>query len=181
MSQLYGPELDTWCLLEAAEKEVREGERVLEIGCGSAVISASLRDRCRVLAADINPHATAAARSRGVISVRADLLNGIRGPFDLVLFNPPYLPTREDERIDDWLEYALDGGKTGRELIERFLPEVGRVLAPRGRVLLLISSLTGELEVLSLCRAEGFSAEVIGRWALEDEELCVIRLEREGS
>jgi len=42
------------------------------------------------------------------------LFSGLSGPFDLIIFNPPYLPTLPRERIDDWLEYALDGGPTGR-------------------------------------------------------------------
>ena len=95
------------------------------------------------MATDINPHAVLCAHKAGIDVVRTDLFTGIRGPFDLVLFNPPYLPTQPEERMDDWLEYALDGGESGRAVIERFARNVGDVLAPGGRILLLISSLTG--------------------------------------
>lgn len=173
--EVYAPAEDTWLLLRAAEKECRDGERVLEIGCGSGAIAAVLRRRARVIATDINPHAVTAARDSGVEVVRTDLFSGICSTFDLVLFNPPYLPTSPDDRIDDWLEYALDGGPDGRAVIARFLSGVGRVLAPGGRVLLLISSLTGLQEVFMLIRHAGFTPKVIMEEQTEGEKLMVIR------
>jgi release factor glutamine methyltransferase len=128
-----------------------------------------------VIATDINPHAVMAARDAGVEVIRTDLFSGICGTFDLVLFNPPYLPTPPDERMDDWLEYALDGGPDGRAVIARFLSGVGRVLAPGGRGLLLISSLTGLPEVSILVRQAGFTPEVFMKEQVEGEMLMVIR------
>lgn len=173
--EVYAPAEDTWLLIRAAEKECHDGERVLEIGCGSGSVSAALCPRARVLATDINPHAVKAARVSGAEVVRTDLFSGICGIFDLVLFNPPYLPTTPEERMDDWLEYALDGGPDGRAVIRRFLSGVGRVLAPGGRGLLLISSLTGLPEVCMLIRQAGFIPEVIIEEQIEGEMLMVIR------
>ena len=133
---------------------------------------------CDVVATDINPHAIFCAQQKGVEVVRTDLFSGIRGAFDLVLFNPPYLPTMTEERIDDWLEYALDGGITGREVIGRFADSVSGVLAPGGRILLLLSSLTGLPEVRELCFPRGFTAKVARQQTAEDEELYVLRITR---
>jgi release factor glutamine methyltransferase len=110
--------------------------------------------------------------------VRADLTAGIRGRFDLVLFNPPYLPTRAGERLDDWLERALDGGESGREVIANFVPDLPRILAPGGRVLVVVSHLTGESEVLDLFTRAGFSAEITRRTTAEGEELMVLKVWR---
>ena len=173
--EVYAPAEDTWLLIRAAEKECHDGERVLEIGCGSGSVSAALCPRARVLATDINPHAVKAARVSGAEVVRTDLFSGICGIFDLVLFNPPYLPTTPDERLDDWLEYALDGGPDGCAVIARFLSGIGRVLAPGGRGLLLISSLTGLPEVCTLIRQSGFTPEVFMKEQVEGEMLMVIR------
>ena len=173
--EVYAPAEDTWLLLRAAIKECRDGERVLEIGCGSGAVSGALSQRARVLATDINPHAVREARDRGVEAIRTDLFSGICGRFDLVLFNPPYLPTDPDERMDDWLEYALDGGPDGRATISRFLSGVGGVLAPAGRVLLLVSSLTGFSEVCMLVAQAGFAPEVFMEEQVEGEMLTVIR------
>ena len=146
-SQVYKPEADTYLLLDAARAEVKAGDRVLEIGTGSGLIAAELAKVTVVVATDINPHAVFCARKRGVDVVRSDLFCGIRSMFDLIVFNPPYLPTQPEEMVDDWLEHALNGGLNGRTVIQRFSEDIERVLAPGGRILLLISSLTGLPEV----------------------------------
>ncbi|NTW92809.1 MAG: methyltransferase [Methanoregulaceae archaeon] len=180
---VYQPAEDTFLLFAAAEKECRDADRILEVGCGSGYILSALGKSRAVecggmLASDINPYALRAARESGLEVVRADLLFGIRGPFDLVLFNPPYLPTSPEERIDDWLESALDGGPDGRAVIARFIRDVGRVLAPGGRFLLLVSSLTGVREVMTLLEEAGYSPDIVLREMIEGEELLVIRARR---
>jgi release factor glutamine methyltransferase len=173
--QVYPPEQDTYLLLGAVLREIDPATRVLEVGCGSGEIAARLSEIAPVVATDINPHAAVAAAARGVEVVRTDLFSGICGEFDLVLFNPPYLPTRGEERIDDWLEYALDGGETGRDVIARFLAGVTRVLSPKGRIFLLVSSLTGLEEVRQIFASHGFLVFVVASEQAEDETLYVLR------
>jgi len=92
--------------------------------------------------------------------VRADLVAPFAdGAFDTVAFNPPYLPTDSENEWDDWMERALSGGESGRELIEPFLDSVGRVLAPEGTVLLLVSSLVGYDAVLDYATDRGFDID----------------------
>ena len=178
--QVYPPAEDSFLLLRAALREVCETDRVLEVGTGSGYVAAGLLGRAAaVVATDINPHAVACARSRGVAAIRTDLLSGLSGPFDLILFNPPYLPTAPEERIDDWLEYALDGGPTGRVTIERFVADVGRVLSPFGRVLLLVSSLTGVDEVRGLFARAGFVSFIVDEERVENEILYVLQAMRD--
>jgi len=174
--QVYQPEADTYLLLEAALAEVSDGDQVLETGTGLGLIAAELSRVARVIATDINPHAVIAARRRGVDTIRTDLLAGICGSFDLIVFNPPYLPTSPEERIDDWLEYALDGGPCGRDVIERFAHTAGNVLARNGRILILVSSLTGLHEVEALFSLQGFSPEIVRDQIVEDEVLYVLKI-----
>lgn len=174
--QVYPPSEDSRLLLAAALREVRPGDRVLEIGTGSGYITAHLAGQCRsLLATDVSPHAVRQARKSGIEVVRTDLFAGICGKFDLIIFNPPYLPTAPHERIDDWLEHALDGGAAGRSVIERFVRGAGRVLTAGGRILLLCSSLTGIGEVRETFARQGFICFVVGELALEDELLVVLR------
>ena len=176
-AQIYTPAEDTHLLCSAAQREVRVTDRVLEVGTGSGIIAATVaKVAAWVIATDINPFATVHAHAHGIDVIRTDLFAGLTGLFDLVVFNPPYLPTNADERIDDWLEYALDGGESGRVVIERFACEVSRVLAPKGRILVLISSLTGLPEVSELFEKKGYSVTVISEQVVEDETLYVLRM-----
>jgi len=96
---VYPPSEDSYLL---ANNIVPRG-RVLEIGTGSGLVAISLANKGHdVVATDINPRALLAVRRNAIDNgvdgrvnvVRADLLRGIRGPFDTVVFNPPYLPSR---------------------------------------------------------------------------------------
>jgi release factor glutamine methyltransferase len=177
--QVYSPEADTVLLLEAARAEVMPGDRVLEVGTGSGLIAAEIAKVTQIVATDINPHAASCAHQKGIELVRTDLVSGFRGLFDLILFNPPYLPTRPEDRMNDWLEYALDGGASGRLVIEQFARAAGDILAPGGRILLLISSLTGLRDIQALFTGLGYSACIASEQVIEDEVLYVLRIIRE--
>jgi len=178
LEDVYEPAEDTLLLLRVALEEVDTFDRVLEMGCGRGMISKRLVPLAKsVLATDINPSAAKILRRAGIDAVQADLFCGIRSKFDLVLFIPPYLPTGEGEVLKGWLNFAFDGGKNGRDTINRFLEMVGDHLeAERGRALLLISSLSGSWQVIEKAREEGLSVEVVARENHFFEELLVLRL-----
>lgn len=179
---VYQPAEDSGLLAEAALERV-DGGTVLEVGTGSGWVAERVAagTDARVVASDVNPHACRAARERGLEAVRADLLAPFRADaFDAVLFNPPYLPTAPDNEWDDWMEQALSGGETGRELVEPFLADLGRVLAPGGQAFLLVSSLTGFEEVLELVRAAGFAHERVVEESFPFETLTVLGLVPDG-
>ncbi|HSD58681.1 MAG TPA: HemK2/MTQ2 family protein methyltransferase [Methanotrichaceae archaeon] len=177
LEEVYQPAEDTLLLLKAALVEARPEDRAIEIGCGRALISRGVAPKVEsILATDINPHAVRLAKEYGLEAVRADLFRGIEAEFDLVIFNPPYLPTSEEERIDGWLNYALDGGATGRDIISRFLEDLEDHLSPRGRALLLVSSVTGLDEVKEKARAEGLEATEAASDRYFFEQLYIIKL-----
>jgi len=179
LDDVYDPGEDSYLLLEAALREVRHGDRVLEVGAGSGVISLFVKDiAASVVATDISPIACRNARLNGVQVVRADLHSGVCGPFDLILFNPPYLPTVPEEQLGSWLNRAFDGGLTGRREIERFVKGFGRVLAPGGRVLTVISSITGIDESEALFKEKGFGMEIVATEKVPFEKLVVLKFSR---
>ncbi|ELZ55198.1 MULTISPECIES: HemK2/MTQ2 family protein methyltransferase [Halorubrum] len=176
---VYQPAEDSGLLAEAAVAEAHG--RVLEVGTGSGWVAQRIAEErgLDTVGSDLNPHAARQARERGVEGVVADLCSPFRADaFDTVCFNPPYLPTDPDNEWDDWMEHALSGGESGRALIEPFLDDVGRVLAPDGVVLLLVSSLTGYDEVLALAEDAGFSAEPVVEESFPFETLTVLALRR---
>lgn len=174
--QVYEPCEDSFLLAEAALSTIKISDKVLEVGCGSGIICGVVKQntKARINGIDINPHAVKCTRENGVDSIRGDLLSCIKGKFDVILFNPPYLPTGDEERTNDWFNVALDGGKNGREIIDRFLEEACDHLAENGRILMLISSFTGIEEVKSRMTRLGYSVEELSRERYNFEELLVI-------
>ncbi|MDR1466353.1 MAG: peptide chain release factor N(5)-glutamine methyltransferase, partial [Treponema sp.] len=64
----------------------------------------------------------------------------IEGYFDMVLANPPYIPTRMirtlPREVQNEPHLALDGGKDGLVLIRKIIAEAGEYLRPRGVLLI---------------------------------------------
>jgi release factor glutamine methyltransferase len=67
--------------------------------------------------------------------------------FDVITFNPPYLPQELQERDE-----RLEGGKKGYEVIEKFLNNVSKYLKKEGKVLLLFSSFTNKRKMNALIK-----------------------------
>ena len=175
---VYQPAEDSRLLGEATREFVDEGDVVLDVGTGSGwVASVAAEEGAEVVGADLNPHAYREARDRGIQTVRGNLVEPFRNDaFDVVLFNPPYLPTEPEDEGDDWLETALSGGESGRAVVDPFLDTVRRVLAPDGEVLLLVSSLTGLDEVTDRAAENGLAAEEVDSEKFPFERLVVLRL-----
>ncbi len=183
--EVYDPAEDSYLLADAAISYARDGMHVLEIGTGTGFVSSVLLANVNVelTATDINPHAAKCAKSNGIEVIRTDMFDGLKAKscFDIVIFNPPYLPTSDDEKVPGWLNYAFDGGRDGRMAVERFLDHVCGYLAPSGMILLLVSSLTGIEDVSSRMGAMGFDVEIVGREKCSFEELVVIMGKRRHS
>ena len=177
--EVYDPAEDSYLLADAAISYARIGMRVLEIGTGTGFVSSVLLANVNVelIATDINPHAALCAHSNGIDVIRTDMFDGlnVESCFDMIIFNPPYLPTSDDEKVPGWLNYAFDGGRDGRMSVELFLDQVCGYLAPDGVILLLVSSLTGIEDVSSRIGAKGFDVEIAGREKCSFEELVVLK------
>ena len=173
---VYEPCEDSFLLAEAALSIIQNSEKILEVGCGSGIISAVIKKntQAKITGIDINPHAAKCTKENGMDVIRGDLLSCIRGKFDMIIFNPPYLPTNDEERTGDWINVALDGGNDGRDIINRFLEEALHHLVENGRILILVSSFTGIEEVKSKMISLGYFVEEISKERYNFEELLVI-------
>ena len=139
---VYPPSDDSILLIESLD--VRPGERILEIGCGSGVVSIHCaKNGCSVTAVDINPSAVECtkenAQLNGVdIDVRhSDLFENVSERFDTIVFNLPYLPVIDEGE----LAKAWSGGEDGMGPLPRLIAEANEHLYENGRVVVVVSSL----------------------------------------
>ncbi len=180
--RVYRPCDDTFMLAEAMLKEVRQGEHVLDMGTGTGLLAIlAARHAERVLAVDVSDFAVACARSNAAanravnVDVRkSDLFANVEGKFDLILFNPPYLPSEELEPEDE-LTRAWDGGSDGRRVIDRFIRECWGHLREGGRVLMVQSSLSNLDRTLEMFLKQGFKVSVIAEKGFFFERLYVVK------
>ncbi len=138
---IYEPEEDSYLLNKYVRKYVNG--KVLDMGTGTGIQAMSaLENTEEVFAVDINEEAVEYVKKKGVSAIKSDLFENIEGKFDWIIFNPPYLPKDEDEPEDSRI--ATTGGEKGNEIILKFLKEAKRHLNAEGKILILVSSLTGE-------------------------------------
>ncbi|MBS1263997.1 MAG: Release factor glutamine methyltransferase [Methanonatronarchaeales archaeon] len=170
---VYGPREDS--LLLAGEAASREGRRLLDVGTGTGFVAAAASSGFQeIVAVDIDPLAVALAERNlpNATVKQSDLFESAGGTFDLVTFNPPYLPTDRATETDA----ALDGGPTGREVLKRFASDLPGYLEQDGSALVLVSSITGKEEVEELFEHAGFSVEEVASERRFFEELAVLEL-----
>jgi len=174
---IYEPAEDSY-LLKGEVRKFCKDKRVLDMGAGSGIQALTAKEggALSVLACDIDIRAVNELKKKGINAVLSDLFFGIKKKFDLIIFNPPYLP--EDKREDAESARNTSGGKKGDEIIIKFLRGVGGHLNANGIILLVVSSLTLKSRILSVLRREGLKKKVIAEKKIFMESLEVWKIGR---
>lgn len=192
--RVYEPAEDTYLFLDAMESqqsflEGRQVQIALEIGPGSGALItfvSSLLPSCFCMAIDINEYAaratqgTAHQNQRSVEVIQGSLVDCLQDrSLDLLLFNPPYVPSEPEEMNSKGIEAAWAGGAHGREVIDILLPKVSRVLSEKGCFYLLLERQNKPKEVVRAMRQLGFSSKMVMEKKAFNEHLFIYRFRRQ--
>jgi release factor glutamine methyltransferase len=167
------PRADTEVLIDASLVRLPIGKslRVLDLGTGSGIIAVTVlaeRPEASAVAVDISVDVLAVARRNAATNgvqnriqfSRESWFDGVEGPFDAILSNPPYIVTQDiDQLANDVKEHdprlALDGGKDGLDCYRAIARDAGRFLNPGGFVAVEIGA-GQEPEVTAIFNQSGF-------------------------
>lgn len=181
-SNVLIPRQDTETLVEQVLKIVKPGMKVLDLCTGSGCVLISVLKNAPELTgmgSDISKTALLVAKENAKLHevdaewVRSDLFDNITETFDVIMANPPYIPTGEilslmPEVRDFEPENALDGGADGLDFYRKIAEQVKDYLNPGGYVYMEIGYDQGEA-VSELMRNAGFTeVEVIKDLARND-------------
>jgi len=179
---IYEPNEDSFMLREFVLQLARG--KVLDMGTGSGIQAiAALEKTEDVFATDINEEAVEHCKKKGINAFQSDLFENIKEKFDMIIFNPPYLPEERDymgmkftEKDFNYVnDIALVGGKEGWETIDRFLKDCKNYLNSDGKILLSFSSMSGDVE--KIMKKYDYKFEKLGEKRIFFEVLYVYLLE----
>lgn len=184
--EVYEPAEDTFLLLESIQ--IKPGNKVLEIGTGCGLIAlqcASLG--ANVVCTDINPYAIALTKRnyiknksfiKGGFEIRkSDLFSKIKDDekFDIIIFNPPYLPTKKNELVGGfgWFDIATNGGIDGLSLTKKFIESIKKYLNDNGKAYFVFSSLSNRKKIDLYLSKYRLKVKIESDYSFNDETIFV--------
>ena len=164
------PRGDTETLIDfVIEKPVKS---VIELGTGSGVIAVTLAcewKEVHVTATDISEEALLLAKLNAqkfnvqnkIDFLKSDWFERVKGPFDLIISNPPYIGLIEQDEISaEVIKYdpkiSLFAGSDGLDAYRRIIPNLPKFLNPDGFAVLEIGASQGN-QVKNMMNAVGFA------------------------
>lgn len=189
---VYEPREDTFLFLDAIELEINSLKKLnptfaLEVGSGSGVVITALqtilKNFCAYFATDINLEACLATKHTATLNnafiepCRMNLsFSFCEKLFDLVLFNPPYVVTDNDELIGSGINRAWAGGALGRQVIDIFLQNLPNILSEKGVCYMVILKENNPIAIMEKMKTYNFQSEIVIERKFMGEHLYVLKL-----
>ncbi len=190
---LYEPREDSFLAGKVIERVIKEKKHevdVLDLGTGTGLLgllAAKNGNVKRVVFSDVNSEAVSAAKSNFQANkklmhaeaefARSDLFENIRGKFDIIIFNAPYLPAEKGEKVDK-RSMAWQGGEKGIELSLRFVESLKDYLKKEGEAILVASSLSDYERLASFIKEKGLVFSEAAKAHFFFEEITVLRISK---
>lgn len=170
---VLSPPSDAWLLAgQMLAEAVPEGGSVLDLcaGTGLLAVLAAREHGAEVTAVDVSRRAILSTRLNArlngvkVTAIRGDLFAPLDGRrYDVIVSNPPYLPTATGSPRPHSSARAWDAGPRGRQFLDRICREAPAHLRPGGALLLVHSSVCDEGPTISAHEAGGLEVAVVRR------------------
>lgn len=175
MSLVYLPAEDSF-LLESIIPKYTKNKTVLDMCTGSGILAVvALKSKAKsITAVDINPKGLDLIEQKEIVKIHSNLFKKVKGKFELIICNPPYLP--EDKLEDTESKLATTGGKRGDEFILKFLKESKNYLEKNGKILLLVSSLTPRDRISKLLKELKLKSKTVAKKKVFFETLEVLEI-----
>jgi release factor glutamine methyltransferase len=176
LDSVYEPREDSHLMQKEVQSRAKD-KHVLDMGTGSGIqaISASLASAKEVWAVDVNPKAVDCAKENAkknkveVKVIQSDLFKKVpKHKFDLLVFNPPYLPS--DGSNDD---IRWSGGYQGLEVTIEFFKQAKPFFAKGAEILFIFSSHANQVGLKDFLKREGFKLKVVASKRIFFEEIFV--------
>ena len=171
---MYPPEEDSYLMSRILKQKLPEilkknpSLKLLEIGAGSGIHLETAYNtgvkKQNISSCDIDIKSVDHCNLLGFNCIHSDLFENINGKFNLIIFNPPYLPEHKHDKKQD-----TTGGKKGSEIIKRFLEQAKNHLAKDGEIFLITSSLAEGIDF----EKYNYKFKEIGCERLFFERLCI--------
>ncbi len=142
------PRLDTEIVVEHALKNIKSGDKVLDLMTGSGCIAKAIANNitAQVFASDISDEAIKVAKSNlqdeHVLVIKSDVLQNVNDVFDVIVSNPPYIKTEVVDTLTKEVlaqpRLALDGGADGLDVYRKIIDQAPERLTEEGVLVLEI-------------------------------------------
>ncbi len=172
---IYEPSEDSYLLSNSLKNYLNNKKKsisILDLGTGSGIQAKTCSELSfnNLMVSDINPVVIKNLK-KDFKAIESDLFEKIKGKFDLIIFNPPYLP--EDKREPKDSRTNTTAGKKGYEIIIRFLKQAKSHLEKNGQILMVFSSLSNPKIIIEESHYLGYKTQKIANKKIFFEELFV--------
>ena len=205
---VYEPSEDTFLMLDALHHEftvtrnnhVEKIKNILEIGSGTGVsiVSAGMlmkqlqRTDYKLYATDINQEAVRitrqTAKENGLDDDIIEVMNGdlaspvldiLENQVDVLIFNPPYVPTPDSEVGSEGIEASWAGGLNGRVVLDRALPQIAKLLTKPNGIAYVVVVDDNKPEEICNCMMEQYKIRALPflRRRARNEFLSILKME----
>ena len=187
-TDVYSPSDDSYLILDFLKKviterkfddlPIQEVKQILDMGTGTGIIAIflemvkSLIDsfHCKIYASDVLPNAIYCARLNEKLNnlnnrirfIESNLFEAfprdLSHSLDIIIFNPPYLPTIENS-LNLKKDNTWNGGDTGLEILMKFFKQAKEFLSNHGMIYFICSSNTPVKQLLNELSSYGFVVE----------------------